>query len=308
LAMRSEFVWVCVAAFLVGVVVCDNAGATEDVAAMSKDELMAALTNARQESTKLNKKLTHADKKISSLKHELRVATGDDEASELQRQKNERKSKAAEKQQEQAKKAAKLKKKAKLSDILMEHGAKYLAMKAAKKNADSGDVKQKKAVMAAAKKGGRAGAVGPLTKVIRAAAVAEIKKSRAESKKKGIHDKHAMRKLSVAAAKAVVNKMIKEQDAQLEKIAKKWTAHAVEKFPPSAVLADEEDDTPNNFVAPPSIHLSLGGAAAGDVEQLKEDAAKTASQESKPAKESKPSTIHLSLTDDKKADAIVPEN
>merc|ERR1711918_186398 len=176
------------------------------------------------------------------------------------------------------------------------------AMKAAKKNADSGDVKQKKAVMAAAKKGGRAGAVGPLTKVIRAAAVAEIKKSRAESKKKGIHDKHALRKLSVAAAKAVVNKMMKEQDEQLEKIAKKWTAHAVEKFPPSAVLADEDDDTPNNFVAPPSIHLSLGGAAAGDVEQLKEDAAKTA------AKESKPSTIHLSLTDDKKADAIVPEN
>jgi hypothetical protein len=303
--MRSEFVWVCLAAFLVGVVVCDNAGATEDVAAMSKDELVAALTNARQESTKLNKKLTHAGKKISSLKHELRVATGDDEASELQRQKNERKSKAAEKKQEQDKKNAQLKKKSKLSDILMEHGAKYLAMKAAEKNADSGDVKQKKAVMAAAKKGGRAGAVGPLTKVIRAAAVAAIKKSRAESKKKGIHDKHAMRKLSVAAAKVAVNKMMKEQDEQLEKIAKKWTAHAVEKFPPSAVLADD-DDTPNNFVAPPSIHLSLGGADAGQVEQLKEDAAKTASHE-KPAKESAPSTIHLSLTDDKKADAIVPE-
>merc|ERR1712054_750446 len=140
-------------------------------------------------------------------------------------------------------------------------------------------------------------------KVIRSAAVAAIKKSRAESKKKGIHDKHALRKLSVAAAKAVVNKMMKEQDEQLEKIAKKWTAHAVEKFPPTAVLA-EDDDTPNNFVAPPSIHLSLG-AAAGEFQQLKEDAAKTASQETKKAAE--PSTIHLSLTDDKKADAIVPE-
>ena len=45
---------VCMTCTGKGVVVCDNAGATEDVAAMSKDELVAALTTARQDSAKLN--------------------------------------------------------------------------------------------------------------------------------------------------------------------------------------------------------------------------------------------------------------
>ena len=65
--------------------------------------------------------------------------------------------KKAEQKKEEAKKAAKLNKKQKLSDVLMEHGAKYMALKAAKKTAGDGSIKQKQAVLLAAKKGARAG-------------------------------------------------------------------------------------------------------------------------------------------------------
>jgi len=301
-AMRREFLWVCVAAVMVGVVFCDTSTATDEskLATMSKDELVAALSKSQAEHAKLTKKLSSAKKKIHGLKHDLAVATGDDEESELARQKNERKHKAHEKKKAAQKKQAQLKKKAKLSDILMEHGAKFLAFKKAKSTSDQSSVTQKKAVLAAAEKGGRAGAVGPLTKVIRAAAVAAIKKSRAENKKKGMHNKHDLRKASVAAAKAVVNKMLADQDALVKKVAKKWTDAAIEKYPPSVTLA-EDDDKPNNFVAPPSIHLSLGGASPQQVEELKENAATSAKKE-----DAKPATIHLSLGG-AKADAIVPE-
>merc|ERR1719506_2975127 len=117
--------------------------------------------------------------------------------------------KAMLKKKHDQKKKAKLAKKEKLSDILMDHGAKYLSMKAAKEHKDEHSDKQMKKVLEAARKGGRAGAVKPLKKVVRAAAVAAVKKSRAEAKKNGKHNKDEIRKLSVAAAKTAVKALLK---------------------------------------------------------------------------------------------------
>merc|ERR1712054_456692 len=61
--------------------------------------------------------------------------------------------------------------------------AKFLAFKAAKEYKDEHSDKQRKKVLSAAIKGGRAGSGGPLRKVARAAAVAAVKKTRASLKK-----------------------------------------------------------------------------------------------------------------------------
>merc|ERR1712036_9451 len=164
-----------------------------------------------------------------------------------------------EKKKNDEKKRAKLAKKEKLSDILMDHGAKFMAMKAAKEHKDEHSDKQKRAVLAAAKKGGRAGAVVPLKKVARAAAVAAVKKTRADLKKSKKHtSKHKVRKLCLEAAKDAVRKVLKEQDALIEKAAKKWATVAIQKYPP-AIVVSSHPDKPNHFTAPPMIHLSLGG-------------------------------------------------
>merc|ERR1712227_696582 len=102
--------------------------------------------------------------------------------------------------------AARLKQKAKMSDVLMEHGSEYLAMKTAKALSDKDGATQEAAVLKAARKGARAGAVGPLKKVVRAAAVAAVKKSRAEAKKQK-KSKHEIAKLTKAAAKTAVEKL-----------------------------------------------------------------------------------------------------
>merc|ERR1719456_135906 len=178
---------------------------------------------------------------------------------EKHREMRESKHKQMEKEKNDAKKKAKLAKKEKLSDILMDHGAKYLAMKAAKEHKDEHSDKQKRAVMAAAKKGGRAGSVGPLKKVARAAAVAAVKKTRAQLKKSKKHvSKHKVRKLCLEAAKNAVKQVLKEQDALVEKAAKKWATIAIQKYPP-AIVVSSHPDKPNHFTAPPMIHLSLGG-------------------------------------------------
>merc|ERR1711881_468393 len=153
-----------------------------------------------------------------------------------------------------AKRNAKLKKKEKLSDILMDHGAAYLAMKAAKKYRKKGSNVQKDKTMAAAIRGGKAGAVSPLKKVVRSAAVAAVKKARKAARKKGIHGKHHLRKISMAAAQKAVHKVLADQEKLVKKAAKKWTETAIKKFPPTILLA-RRTNTPNHFTAPPTIHL-----------------------------------------------------
>merc|ERR1719160_2427612 len=104
----------------------------------------------------------------------------------------------------------------------MEHGAKYMAFKMAKKYKHNKSDKQHAKVIAAARKGGRAGAVGPIRKVARAAAVAAVKKTRAQLKKsKKHHSKRKLRSLCLEAAKNALKKVLKEQDALIEKAAKK---------------------------------------------------------------------------------------
>jgi len=216
----------------------------------------------------------------------LKQAAASENFDEKQRESREKASKDAEKKKEADKKAAKLKEKTKLSDILMDHGAKFLAMKAAKDTVDAGSTKQKAAVLQAAKKGARAGAVGPLRKVARAAAVAAVKQARADAKKAGKHNKSEVRKLATSAAKEAVNELLQEQDKRVDEVVKKWSKKAIKKFPPSVYL-DDDDDKPNNFVAPPSIHLTMDDSqAAGQVQQMQADASK---QSSSP-------------------DAVVPEN
>merc|ERR1712096_48916 len=93
--------------------------------------------------------------------------------------------------------------------------------------------------MAAAMRGGKAGAVSPLKKVVRSAAVAAVKKAR---------------KISMAAAEKAVHKVLADQEKIVKKAAKKWTKTAIEKFPPTILLA-RRTNTPNHFTAPPTIHL-----------------------------------------------------
>merc|ERR1711959_836612 len=179
----------------------------------------------------------------------------------MTREVNEAKHKAIEKKKAAAKKKAKLAKKEKLSDILMDHGAKYLALKAAKEHKDEHSDKQKAKVLKAARKGGRAGAVGPLRKVARAAAVAAVKKTRADLKKKHKHfNKHKMHHHCLNAAKKAVKAVLKEQDALIEKAAQKWAKVAIKKYP-AAIAVSEHPDKPNVFTAPPMVHLSLTGGA-----------------------------------------------
>merc|ERR1711898_71854 len=85
------------------------------------------------------------------------------------------------------------------------------------------------------------------------------KKTRAQLKKsKKHHSKRKLRSLCLEAAKNAVKKVLKEQDALIEKAAKKWAHVAIAKYPP-AIVVSSHPEKPNHFTAPPMIHLSLGG-------------------------------------------------
>merc|ERR1711998_171663 len=251
--------------------------------------------------------LSAAHDTITQLQVKLEEAKGEPlKFNEKEREAQEKKTKDAEKKADEAKRAAKLKKKEKLSDILMAHGAEFLAMKAAKDNADAGDKKQKDEVTKAAKSGARAGAVGPLRKVARAAAVAAVKKSRAEAKKDKRNDKAKIREITTAAAQVAVKKLLAEQEELVEKTVKTVTAKAIKKYPPALSLADEDDDTPNEFVAPPSIHLSLDGLGAdtSEVEELEKDSAKNSAKDTEKANAKVAKAAAQAKQD---AGAVVPE-
>jgi len=254
-----------VAALAVTVVASDEAtSSTEDLKTMSREQLMSALQNSRSVVEQSKQQLKKATDKIGSLKDELEALTDDDEY-ETNRKSHEKTHKLKVKKKQEAKREKKIQKKEKLSDMLLENAAKFLAFQAAKKTANKGSTVQKAAILEAARNGGRAGALGPLKKVVRSAAVQAVKKARVAAKKAGTHGKHAIRKISVQAAKDAVNKLIAEQDALVEAAAQKFLKQAVKKHPPSVFLA-EDDGKPNHFTAPPSIHLSLDGNAPAQVE------------------------------------------
>merc|ERR1712100_907723 len=226
---------------------------------MSKEDLVSALMKMQKSSGRTRSELESARKQIRDLHNELHGPRKIKHFDEKHREMRESQHKAMLKKKHDQKKKAKLAKKEKLSDILMDHGAKYLSMKAAKEHKDEHSDKQMKKVLATARKGGRAGAVGPLKKVARAAAVAAVKKTRAQLKKsKKHHSKRKLRSLCLEAAKNAVKKVLKEQDALIEKAAKKWTHVAIAKYPP-AIVVSSHPEKPNHFTAPPMIHLTLGG-------------------------------------------------
>jgi len=246
-----------------------------------------ALMKTQKASLRTRSELESARKQIRTL-HSKMTGRKVTKFSEKNREVNEAKHKAQEKKAAAAKKKAKLAKKEKLSDILMDHGAKFLAFKAAKEYKDEHSDKQRKKVLAAARKGGRAGSVGPLRKVARAAAVAAVKKTRASLKKKGKHlSKHKLRHLCLNAAKVAVKAVLKEQDTLIEKAAQKWLKVATKKYP-AAILVSEHPNKPNVFKAPPMVHLSLNGAppaAPKEVKPLKK--AKKVVKKAKKAKKAK---------------------
>merc|ERR1711939_721130 len=226
---------------------------------MSKEDLVSALMKMQKSSGRTRSELESARKQIRDLHNELHGPRKIKHFDEKHREMRGSQHKAMLKKKNDDKKKAKLAKKEKLSDILMDHGAKYLAMKAAKEHKDEHSDKQLKKVIAAAKRGGRAGAVGPLKKVARAAAVAAVKKTRADLKKSKKHtSKHKMRHHCLNAAKKAVKAVLKEQDALIEKAAKKWAKVAIKKYP-AAIAVSEHPNKPNVFVAPPMVHLSLTG-------------------------------------------------
>lgn len=264
--------------------------AEDDMSAMSKTQLIAALTKSNQENSEVTAELDAAHNEITDMQQKMDIETGiEDDHDEEQRKADERKHKKAVKQKAEAEEQAKLNKKSKLSDILMEHGAKFLAMKAAKDTKDKGSTVQNKKVLEAARKGGRAGAAGPLGKVIRSAAVKAVKKARKNALSMGITHKDKIREVTSSVAKVVVMKLLADQDKLVEKTAKKWTAAAIKKFPPTMLLDDDDDDEPNNFVAPPSIHLSLDGSTDSEVQPIEESKEVTADVPS----------VHISLDDSK---------
>jgi len=270
--MRA-FVFVALA-LLVVVALGEETYSKSDVSKMSKEELMSALMKTQKTSLRTRSELESARAQIRTLHTKMTKGRKVTKFSEKNREVNEAKHKAQEKKAAAAKKKAKLAKKEKLSDILMDHGAKFLAYKAAKEYKDEHSDKQRKKVLSAARKGGRAGSVGPLRKVARAAAVAAVKKTRASLKKKGKHlSKHKLRHLCLNAAKSAVKAVLKEQDALIEKAAHKWLKLATKKYP-AAILVSEHPNKPNVFKAPPMVHLSLNGtpppaAPAKEVKPLK---------------------------------------
>merc|ERR1712093_816074 len=245
-AMRMTVAVALLACLAAVVVASTDAMAVDDTKTMSRADLIAALKNSRKMVAQTQHKLRMQGKKIHNLNDELDAVTDEDEY-EGNRKANEKDVKAKQKKKADAKKAKKMQKKEKLSDLIMENAAKFLAFKAAKKTANKGSVVQKKAILEAARKGGRAGAAGPLKKVVRADAIAAVKKARAAAKKAGKTGKHTIRKIALKAAK-----------------------DAVKKHPPSAFLA-EDDDKPNHFTAPPGIHLSMEDAAPAQVEPIKDE-------------------------------------
>merc|ERR1712093_322899 len=253
-AMRMTVAVALLACLAAVVVASTDAMAVDDTKTMSRADLIAALKNSRKMVAQTQHKLRMQGKKIHNLNDELDAVTDEDEY-DGNRKANEKDVKAKQKKKADAKKAKKMQKKEKLSDLIMENAAKFLAFKAAKKTANKGSVVQKKAILEAARKGGRAGAAGPLKKVVRADAIAAVKKARAAALK---------------AAKDAVNKLIKEQDDLIEAAAQKFLKEAVKKHPPSAFLA-EDDDKPNHFTAPPGIHLSMEDAAPAQVEPIKDE-------------------------------------
>merc|ERR1711981_1027218 len=292
--MRA-FVFVALA-LLVVVALGDETYSKSDVAKMSKDELVSALMKTQKHAIRSKSELDSARKQIRQLHNKMGNQQKVAHFNEKSREVNEAKHKAIEKKKAAAKKKAKLAKKEKLSDILMDHGAKYLAFKAAKEHKDEHSDKQKKKTLAAARKGGRAGAVGPLRKVARAAAVAAVKKTRADLKKSKKHyNKHKMRHHCLNAAKKAVKAVLKEQDALIEKAAQKWAKVAIKKYP-AAIAVSEHPNKPNVFKPPPMVHLSLSGGAPAapahkEVKPLKKEhkAAKKAAK--KPKKMAKKKTV-----------------
>merc|ERR1711934_1280231 len=226
-----------------------------EVDKMSKEDLVSALMKIQKASGRTRSELESARKQIRDLHNQI-AKPKPQHFDEKHREMRESSHKAAMKKKHDDKKRAKLAKKEKLSDILMDHGAKFMAMHAAKNHKDEHSDKQMKKVLAAAKKGGRAGAVGPLKKV---APVAAVKKTRAALKKSKKHtSKHKLRTACLEAAKTAVRNVLKEQDALIEKAAKKWAHVAIAKYPP-AIVVSSHPEKPNHFTAPPMIHLTLGG-------------------------------------------------
>jgi len=272
-AMARITLWACAVLLAVTVVAASDESLSQDkLAGMSKEELLKVVTKQQTESASDKAALKELRSQYDSVKSKLDQASQAEVDLEKKRLAKEKSSKEAEKKKEADQKAAKLKEKTKLSDLLMERGAEFLAMRAAKDSQDSGSTKQKAAVMKAAKKGARAGAVGPLKKVARSAAVEAVKTARADAKKAGKKNKHEVRKLATAAAKEAVAQLLQKQDKLVDDVSKKWFKAAIKKYPPSVYL-DDEDDKPNVFTAPPSIHLTMDDSqATGQVQEMKEDA------------------------------------
>merc|ERR1712072_729098 len=123
-----------------------------EVDKMSKEDLVSALMKIQKASGRTRSELESARKQIRDLHNQI-AKPKPQHFDEKHREMRESSHKAAMKKKHDDKKRAKLAKKEKLSDILMDHGAKFMAMHAAKNHKDEHSDKQMKKVLAAAKKG-----------------------------------------------------------------------------------------------------------------------------------------------------------
>jgi hypothetical protein len=251
----TRLAFACVAVALVlGVALSDDVS-EEKMSTMSKEELIAQLSSTQKEAALTRSQLSTANNRITDLHARIQHQQEGAALNEKQRVAAEKHKKYQVKQEEAKKRAQKLKKKQKLEDVLMEHTARFVAMKTAKKFANKDAKTQKTHVMKAALDAARAGAVGPLRKVARAEVAAAVKKARKDSKAAGKDGKHYLHKMSMIAAKSVFKQIMKKQNDLVSKTVDKVTKEAFAKYPASFELA--EDDAPQHFTAPPSIHIGL---------------------------------------------------
>merc|ERR1711881_651725 len=116
-----------------------------------------------------------------------------------------------------------------------------------------------------------------------------------------------VRKLCLEAAKDAVRKVLKEQDALIEKAAKKWATVAIQKYPP-AIVVSSHPEKPNHFTAPPMIHLTLGGLSPIEKAKKAKKVTKAKKEVKKAAKKvSKKKVAKAAAKAKKAAGKVVPE-
>merc|ERR1711881_596178 len=113
-----------------------------------------------------------------------------------------------------------------------------------------------------------------------------------------------VRKLCLEAAKDAVRKVLKEQDALIEKAAKKWATVAIQKYPP-AIVVSLHPEKPKKAKKVTKAKKAVKKAAKKAIKKSKKVAKKVAKKAAK--KVSKKKVAKAAAKAKKAAGKVVPE-